>query len=100
VNVQNLSGASGWTTSVTYGAGGNNWLTVTPASGTSTTPSLRMTGDATLAPGTYSATVAFGANGFTVPITVTYNVTKNLGLSVSSMDFAAITGQNSAPPAQ
>jgi hypothetical protein len=100
VSVQNLSGASGWTTSVTYGAGGNNWLTVTPASGTSTAPSLSMTGDATLAPGTYGATVTFSANGFTVPITVIYNVTKNLGLSVSNVDFTAITGQGSAPAAQ
>lgn len=98
VNVRNLSGGT-LAASVLYNTG-TDWLTVTPANGASTAPTVTLVGGSNLTPGSYSAVVRFTAASFSATLPVTYNVTSNLGLAASNAGFSAITGQGSPPAAQ
>jgi hypothetical protein len=98
VNVRNFSGAT-LTATVLYNSG-SNWLTVTPANGASTAPTVTLVGGSNLVPGSYSAVVQFTAGTFSATLPITYEVRSNLGLNTSSVGFGAITGQLSAPAAQ
>jgi hypothetical protein len=66
-----------WTTNITYSNNGNNWLTLTPATGSNLAAGQSTTIAAAVNPsslggGTYTATVTINANGSTSqPVTIT-----------------------------
>jgi hypothetical protein len=99
LNVQNQSGSSNYTTSISYGPGATGWLSVTPSSGSSVAPTLSLTAAAMPNVGTYTATLSIESNGFSISRPITYVVEPNLRVDASTMTFGAITGQNSLPAA-
>ena len=102
VNVQNRSGQPNWTASVVYTGpvGGSNWLNVTPSSGSSTTPSVSVSGTGTLPPGGYTAMLTFTAGSASASIPIVYNVTRNLSSDSPSVTFTGVTGQSASPSAR
>ena len=80
--------------------GGSNWLYVTPSSGSSTTPSVSVSGTGTLPPGGYTAMLTFTAGSASASIPIVYNVTRNLSSDSPSVTFTGVTGQSASPSAR
>jgi len=103
ISVSGTPGALSFTATAATTSGGN-WLTVSPASGT-TPGTVSVTASAgTLAVGTYNGTVTItssGATGSPISIPVSLNVVaaQTLAVSPSTLSFSAIVNQPS-PSAQ
>jgi uncharacterized protein (TIGR03437 family) len=99
INITGTPGVLNFTTSATTATGGN-WLTVSPASG-STPGIVTVTANGgSLTPGTYNGTVTITSTGATgspinIPVTLTINAAQTLSVSPSTLTFAAIVGQAS-----
>jgi uncharacterized protein (TIGR03437 family) len=97
VQVQNMGGGALDFTAASNTVSGGNWLSVSPASGTATpTSQVALTVSATpgsLAPGTYSGTVAVTGAGSTAIVAVTLSVpapSARILLSQSGLSFIAV----------
>ncbi len=87
-----------------YVGSATGWLTVNPSSGVTTSTLSVSANPAGLATGTYSANIAFNANGSIQNVPVTLTVTNGSGnsgnVTVSPTTLAFTTAQGSSPAAQ
>jgi uncharacterized protein (TIGR03437 family) len=95
--------ATTYSIGVNYGSGASNWIVV-PNSGSTASPFTVSARPASLAPGTYNATVvvtpaAAGSTQLSIPVVLTVTNNGAFGTNVSSMNFPFQIGQNS-PAAQ
>lgn len=81
-------GVLNYTIALTYGAGSSGWLTVTPTIGQNTTTVTVTASPATLAQGTYTATIAVTAGSQTLQVPVTFNVGP-VGTTIQNVGNAA-----------
>jgi uncharacterized protein (TIGR03437 family) len=89
--------------SISYVSSATGWLTVNPSSGVTNAVLSVSVNPAGLGTGTYSANIAFNANGSVqnVPVTLTVNGGGNTGnVSVSPTTLAFSTAQGASPQAQ
>jgi len=89
INVGNSgAGIISFTVAVTYGTGASGWLTVTPTSGQNSAVLQVTASPATLAPGTYTATITLTAGNQTQSVPVTFNVGP-VGVTIQNVGNAA-----------